>query len=153
MKKQKILPIILCGGSGTRLWPSSRASFPKQFIKGLSKNKKSLLQETILRIAGLKNIDDPIFILGLPRSGSTMIEQILSSHSLIEGTQELPNILTISISVLTIFMALLCYLIIPSTNSATDEGDKKKFNQLHSLSVFTTIGILLLNISTFFVAI
>ena len=42
------------------------------------------------------NFDDPIFILGLPRSGSTMIEQILSSHSLIEGTQELPNILAIS---------------------------------------------------------
>ena len=64
MKKQKIkiLPIILCGGSGTRLWPSSRASFPKQFIKGLSKNKKSLLQETILRIVTLDNIEDPIFI-------------------------------------------------------------------------------------------
>jgi tetratricopeptide (TPR) repeat protein len=35
---------------------------------------------------------DPIFILGLPRSGSTLIEQILSSHSQIEGTQELPDI-------------------------------------------------------------
>ena len=45
--------------------------------------------------ADLKN-DDPIFILGLPRSGSTLIEQILSSHSLIEGTQELPNIMAIS---------------------------------------------------------
>ena len=61
------------------------------------------------------------------------------------------NKLTISISALTVLMALLCYLIIPSTNSATDEGDKKKFKQLHSLSVITTIGILLLNISTFFV--
>jgi len=40
--------------------------------------------------------NDPIFILGLPRSGSTLIEQILASHSLIEGTQELPNILAIS---------------------------------------------------------
>ena len=40
--------------------------------------------------------DAPIFILGLPRSGSTLIEQILSSHSLIEGTQELPNIMAIS---------------------------------------------------------
>ena len=39
---------------------------------------------------------DPIFILGLPRAGSTLIEQILSSHSQIEGTQELPNILTTS---------------------------------------------------------
>jgi tetratricopeptide (TPR) repeat protein len=34
----------------------------------------------------------PIFIVGLPRSGSTLIEQILASHSLIEGTQELPHI-------------------------------------------------------------
>jgi tetratricopeptide (TPR) repeat protein len=35
---------------------------------------------------------DPIFIIGLPRSGSTLIEQILASHSRVEGTQELPNI-------------------------------------------------------------
>lgn len=35
---------------------------------------------------------DPIFILGLPRSGSTLLEQILASHSEIEGTQELPDI-------------------------------------------------------------
>jgi predicted Zn-dependent protease len=35
---------------------------------------------------------DPIFILGLPRSGSTLIEQILASHSMVEGTMELPDI-------------------------------------------------------------
>jgi tetratricopeptide (TPR) repeat protein len=35
---------------------------------------------------------DPIFIIGLPRSGSTLLEQILASHSQVEGTQELPNI-------------------------------------------------------------
>jgi tetratricopeptide (TPR) repeat protein len=35
---------------------------------------------------------DPIFIVGLPRSGSTLIEQILASHSQVEGTLELPNI-------------------------------------------------------------
>jgi tetratricopeptide (TPR) repeat protein len=35
---------------------------------------------------------DPIFIVGLPRSGSTLLEQILASHSQVEGTQELPNI-------------------------------------------------------------
>jgi tetratricopeptide (TPR) repeat protein len=34
---------------------------------------------------------DPIFIVGLPRAGSTLIEQILSSHSLVEGTSELPD--------------------------------------------------------------
>lgn len=36
---------------------------------------------------------DPIFIVGLPRSGSTLIEQILASHSQVDGTMELPNIL------------------------------------------------------------
>ncbi|HYB66188.1 MAG TPA: sulfotransferase [Steroidobacteraceae bacterium] len=35
---------------------------------------------------------DPIFIVGLPRSGSTLVEQILASHSLVEGTMELPDI-------------------------------------------------------------
>jgi tetratricopeptide (TPR) repeat protein len=39
---------------------------------------------------------DPIFILGLPRSGSTLLEQILSSHSLVDGTLELPNILSLA---------------------------------------------------------
>ena len=37
---------------------------------------------------------DPIFILGLPRAGSTLIEQILASHSMVDGTLELPNILS-----------------------------------------------------------
>jgi tetratricopeptide (TPR) repeat protein len=37
----------------------------------------------------------PIFVVGLPRSGSTLVEQILASHSGVEGTFELPNVLTI----------------------------------------------------------
>ena len=37
---------------------------------------------------------EPIFILGLPRVGSTLVEQILASHSLVEGTHELPNIIS-----------------------------------------------------------
>ena len=39
---------------------------------------------------------DPIFILGLPRAGSTLIEQILASHSQVDGTLELPDILSLS---------------------------------------------------------
>jgi tetratricopeptide (TPR) repeat protein len=38
---------------------------------------------------------DPVFIVGLPRSGSTLVEQILSSHSQVEGTAELPDITTL----------------------------------------------------------
>jgi tetratricopeptide (TPR) repeat protein len=39
---------------------------------------------------------DPIFIVGLPRAGSTLIEQILASHSMVEGTMELPDIIAIA---------------------------------------------------------
>ncbi len=42
------------------------------------------------------NTKDPIFILGLPRAGSTLIEQIIASHSMVDGTLELPNILTMA---------------------------------------------------------
>ena len=46
-----IHPVVLCGGSGTRLWPLSRQSFPKQFVPLLG--DKSLLQLTLERVAGL----------------------------------------------------------------------------------------------------
>ena len=39
---------------------------------------------------------DPIFILGMPRAGSTLLEQILASHSQVEGTMELPDILALA---------------------------------------------------------
>ena len=39
---------------------------------------------------------DPIFIVGLPRAGSTLLEQILASHSQVDGTHELPNILSLA---------------------------------------------------------
>ncbi len=42
------------------------------------------------------NAPDPIFIVGLPRAGSTLLEQILASHSQVDGTLELPNILSLS---------------------------------------------------------
>ncbi len=38
---------------------------------------------------------DPIFIVGLPRAGSTLLEQILASHSMVDGTLELPNVLSL----------------------------------------------------------
>lgn len=52
---QQITPVILCGGSGTRLWPLSRAGFPKQFLV-LSGNT-SLFQQAIERVNGLACAD------------------------------------------------------------------------------------------------
>ena len=46
-----IHPIILCGGFGTRLWPLSKKTYPKQFIKVLG-NELSLLQLTVSRFLG-----------------------------------------------------------------------------------------------------
>lgn len=48
---QAITPVILCGGSGTRLWPLSRKSFPKQFVPLIA--DKSLLQLTLERVQAL----------------------------------------------------------------------------------------------------
>ena len=57
-----ILPVILCGGSGSRLWPLSRQSFPKQFLTLNLTNNKSLLQRTQIRTRNIKNIKNPILI-------------------------------------------------------------------------------------------
>ena len=66
-------------------------------------NKELQAQEDICNEEFFQNLGDggfktkdPIFILGLPRAGSTLIEQILASHSMIDGTLELPNILSIA---------------------------------------------------------
>ena len=56
----KIIPVILSGGSGTRLWPLSRKQYPKQYLPLVSDN--TMLQETILRLNGLDNLADPIII-------------------------------------------------------------------------------------------
>lgn len=54
----------------------------------------SVLQPELLKACEGQGCDapDPIFIVGLPRAGSTLVEQILSSHSQVEGTMELPDI-------------------------------------------------------------
>ena len=46
----KILPIILCGGSGKRLWPLSRTSFPKQYLTVDENEKLSFLQKKVQRL-------------------------------------------------------------------------------------------------------
>jgi mannose-1-phosphate guanylyltransferase/mannose-6-phosphate isomerase len=56
----QIIPIILSGGSGKRLWPLSRKQYPKQYLPLVGDN--TMLQETILRLNGLDNLADPIII-------------------------------------------------------------------------------------------
>ena len=49
-----LLPVVLCGGSGTRLWPLSRETYPKQFLA--LTGARTMLQETALRLQGLSQI-------------------------------------------------------------------------------------------------
>ncbi len=55
-----IKPIILCGGSGTRLWPQSRKKFPKQFVKLFKDN--SLIDLTLKRLSKIKRKSPPLII-------------------------------------------------------------------------------------------
>ncbi|MCW7755120.1 mannose-1-phosphate guanylyltransferase/mannose-6-phosphate isomerase [Desulfobotulus sp. H1] len=60
MKKNVIVPIILAGGSGSRLWPLSRQLYPKQLIA--LNSSRTMLQETALRLANLSEAVSPIVI-------------------------------------------------------------------------------------------
>lgn len=63
MSGRKIYPVILAGGSGTRLWPLSRKSFPKQFVKLLG--EESLYQASVKRMTGViggAEFDPPVIV-------------------------------------------------------------------------------------------
>jgi mannose-1-phosphate guanylyltransferase/mannose-6-phosphate isomerase len=78
--------VILCGGSGTRLWPLSRSGFPKQFLVLSGKDsKQSLFQEAIERINAISNQD---IVLGSTLIVTNEEHRFLASDQL----RELPNV-------------------------------------------------------------
>jgi len=58
----RIVPLIMCGGAGTRLWPLSREGRPKQFISLFG--KRSTFQDTLLRVADERLFERPIVVTG-----------------------------------------------------------------------------------------
>ena len=57
--KERIVPVLLCGGSGTRLWPLSRKSFPKQFVPFVGED--TLFQSSAKRLSG-EIFDTPLVL-------------------------------------------------------------------------------------------
>ncbi|MBI4997529.1 MAG: mannose-1-phosphate guanylyltransferase/mannose-6-phosphate isomerase [Rhodocyclales bacterium] len=83
----QLLPVILSGGSGTRLWPLSREQYPKQLLPLVGAD--SLLQATVRRLDGLTEVADPLLVCNeehrfvvaeqvrlLGRKGSVLLEPV-----------------------------------------------------------------------------
>jgi len=62
MAPTPLVPVILCGGTGTRLWPLSRASYPKQYWPLAGQGEDTLLQQTHQRLEGLPELAPPLLI-------------------------------------------------------------------------------------------
>ena len=80
MSNAAILPVILCGGSGTRLWPLSRASYPKQFLH--LTGDFSLLQETVLRTLDVTGAGQDHLMVVTIENQKQMVEEHLRSIGL-----------------------------------------------------------------------
>lgn len=79
---------------GNRLRRKRLGYDPKETTEGARRARRLFTREFFARHAGSGcPAPDPIFIVGLPRAGSTLVEQILSSHPQVEGTMELPDLL------------------------------------------------------------
>ncbi|MFM7547311.1 MAG: mannose-1-phosphate guanylyltransferase/mannose-6-phosphate isomerase [Cyanobacteriota bacterium] len=62
MASSTLVPVILCGGTGTRLWPLSRATYPKQYWALAGSGEETLLQQTHQRLEGLAGLAPPLLI-------------------------------------------------------------------------------------------
>ena len=82
---------------GNRLKREELKYEPARLSNEMRLQREFVTPELLDRFSGAGDAaPDPIFIVGLPRAGSTLLEQILASHSQVEGTMELPNIFALA---------------------------------------------------------
>lgn len=104
--KSSVFPVILCGGSGTRLWPLSRSMYPKQFIPLTNGSEESLLAETLRRLSPERGFARPTLLCNndhrfllrdeLDRTGTDVREILLEPV----GRNTAPAIAVAALSVL-----------------------------------------------------
>ena len=78
--------------SANALRLENRPYDPSRITRKVNRSLATFSAEAFAGRAGGCDAPDPIFVVGMPRAGSTLVEQILSSHSAVEGTAELPDV-------------------------------------------------------------
>ena len=106
MKTRELIPVLLCGGSGTRLWPLSRTHYPKQFIPLVGET--SLLAQTLERVSGVSSGAAPLVVCNENHRfmTATVLEQCQQTASAIllkpEGRNTAPAIAVAALEALAI---------------------------------------------------
>ena len=106
MKTRELIPVLLCGGSGTRLWPLSRTHYPKQFIPLVGET--SLLAHTLERVSGVSSGAAPLVVCNENHRFMTaaVLEQCQQTASAIllepEGRNTAPAIAVAALEALAI---------------------------------------------------
>ncbi len=106
MKTRELIPVLLCGGSGTRLWPLSRTHYPKQFIPLVGES--SLLAQTLERVSGVSSGAAPLVVCNENHRFMTamVLEQCQQAASAIllepEGRNTAPAIAVAALEALAI---------------------------------------------------
>ena len=106
MKTRELIPVLLCGGSGTRLWPLSRTHYPKQFIPLVGET--SLLAQTLERVSGVSRGAAPLVVCNENHRFMTaaVLEQCQQTASAIllepEGRNTAPAIAVAALEALAI---------------------------------------------------
>src|SRR3954451_13481826 len=59
----RVIPVVMCGGAGTRLWPASRPARPKQFLDLLG--ERSIFQDTLTRLRDVPGLGAPVIVTGV----------------------------------------------------------------------------------------
>ncbi|NQU58422.1 MAG: mannose-1-phosphate guanylyltransferase/mannose-6-phosphate isomerase [Rhodospirillales bacterium] len=122
-----IQPVILCGGSGSRLWPLSRQALPKQFLRLTS--EFSMLQETVLSLSDDKNFHPPVLVSNETFQfmiQSQMQELDIEPSALILEPESRNTAAAIALAALKLDVhdPNACLLVLPSDHVL---GDKDKF--------------------------
>lgn len=145
---EAIIPVILAGGSGTRLWPLSRTCYPKQFL--CLNNEYSLLQQTMVRATGLEGGLAPIVITN-ERHYFLSQEQLADFSGIQyilepEGKNTAPSIVSCAHYIKQTYGSNCKMLVLPADHWITDDtawqnAMQQALEWLNNNNAFLTFGI------------